>query len=278
MKLIFSTLLIVCVVLFGYSASSGWTSSIPQDILKKCPSKYITALTHGNNGNIYIGTEGHGLLELQKNTKGTWEFKNTSLQPGFPNTKNIYALCRDLQGRIWVGTDNCGTAVFNGKQWKVFNRINGPKGERIFSIQCSHYNGDIAIGHSAGLAVYMPKKKQWIHISKWNGLPATQVQSVGFSPGGGHCGSVSNAEASPAQSPERSTEHGKAFKQNGISMIIKHFDPRPRQTAPSSPVILLTLFIRWTINELSAARFKDWVSPSTAIDGHSGAVQTIQIK
>lgn len=45
----------------------------------------------------------------------------------------------------------------------------------------------------------MPKKKQWIHISKWNGLPATQVQSVGFSPGGTlwvgfQCGGIASAE------------------------------------------------------------------------------------
>ena len=33
---------------------------------------------------------------------------------GFPKGKNFTCIAEDRQGRIWVGTDDSGVAVFNG--------------------------------------------------------------------------------------------------------------------------------------------------------------------
>lgn len=98
--------------------------------------------------------------------------------------QNIYALCRDGRGRIWAGTDQHGLIVFNRRKWKVYDRLNGPRGERIFSIACPPKNGDIAVAHSAGIAVYLDSFKRWVHLSKLSGLPSNQAESLTFSSGG----------------------------------------------------------------------------------------------
>lgn len=48
---------------------------------------------------------------------------------GFPKGKNFTCIAEDRQGRIWVGTDDSGVAVFNGREWKTYDRGNALNGE-----------------------------------------------------------------------------------------------------------------------------------------------------
>ena len=60
---------------------------------------------------------------------------------GIPSTMNCYAVAEDLQGRIWVGTDNQGVVVWNGETWKAYDQLSGLLGERVFAIRVSPVTG-----------------------------------------------------------------------------------------------------------------------------------------
>ncbi len=99
---------------------------------------------------------------------------------GLPDTTNFYALLEDRQGRIWVGTDNKGVAVWNGKSWQQYNQSNALPGERIFAMAVSPVSGDVAIATSGGLTVYQPETESWKDYTRAEGLPEDQIASLSF--------------------------------------------------------------------------------------------------
>lgn len=145
-----------------------------------------------DEGALWAASENQGVWRLPPH--GIWEQMN--LKPGFPNTPNGYAIAQDHQGRIWLGTDNQGVAVWNGETWKQYNRLNGPQGERIFDIQINPVDGVVAMATSSGLCFYDPEKQTWTPVTRAEGLMEDQVEALAFTPQGGiyaayQCGGVS---------------------------------------------------------------------------------------
>jgi ligand-binding sensor domain-containing protein len=49
---------------------------------------------------------------------------------------------------------NTGVSVFNGKDWKNYDVVDGPIGERIFDIKICPKDSDVWIATSAGISRY----------------------------------------------------------------------------------------------------------------------------
>lgn len=67
-----------------------------------------TAIATAPDGDVWVGTDGHGLFRLNR-LRGTIErFKHDPNRPGSLPTNSIYALHLDPQGNVWLGTAGYG--------------------------------------------------------------------------------------------------------------------------------------------------------------------------
>lgn len=90
-----------------------WCCLVPAALgreIPACPHDFVTAALCGRNGDLWVATEGGGLLKLPKGAD-RWEKQKGK---GLPNTVNFLSLAEDRQGRIWAGTDNRGVAELLG--------------------------------------------------------------------------------------------------------------------------------------------------------------------
>ncbi len=122
-------------------------------------------------------------------TGGSTEVNGPVLATGTPDEfalgdDNAYALACDGLGRIWVGHLNHGVSVYNGKQWRNYDVLTGPLGERVFDIAVNPADGDVWIATSAGLTRYSVTSDTWSYVTRADGLPSDQIQTLAFAPDG----------------------------------------------------------------------------------------------
>lgn len=148
--------------------------------LPTCPIPFLTDGIVASDGSIWVTGERSGVykLSLDENKNGEWI--NTNYYAGFPKTQNFYTIAEDLQGRIWVGTDNQGVIVFNGENWKSYTKENALCGERVFDIAVSPTSGEVAISTSGGVTIYNPANEHWRDLNRHDGLLADQVEALSF--------------------------------------------------------------------------------------------------
>lgn len=146
-----------------------------------CPHEFVTAALCSRNGDLWVATDGGGLLKLPHGATH-WEKQKGK---GLPNTDNFLSLIEDVQGRIWAGTDRKGVAVWNGESWMVYDQENALLGERVGALAVSPLNGDVAIATSGGLTIFSPGAEKWQDFTRADGLPEDQIVSVSFNEKGG---------------------------------------------------------------------------------------------
>ena len=132
---------------------------------------FATCLLRDRSGDIWVGTE----------DKGVWRYTSDPTHPGQKiwidysvaqgvGDDCVYALTQDRLGRVWAGTMNHGVSVWNGKEWRIFNVLDGPLGEHVFSLATSPLDGDVWIATNAGLTRYSSKNDNWRYYCR-AGMP-----------------------------------------------------------------------------------------------------------
>lgn len=115
-------------------------------------SNYLTKLAQDNNGNLWIGTYGNGVDELDpKNMQVT----NHGIGEGL-SSNLIIALYKDRQGKMWAGTMNGGVCVWDpaNRTFKTYNKNSAPAiNDNIVRSICQAEPGKIYIGTEKGLNV-----------------------------------------------------------------------------------------------------------------------------
>lgn len=147
--------------------------------LHKKAGGFIASMAGDSEGNVWFGTEDNGLFRYNPTSL---EWKQFATPDGLDD--NAYAIAVDRQGRVWLGHLNHGVSVFNGKEWKNYDVIDGPIGERVFDISVCPTDGDVWIATSAGLTRYSETKDTWRHYTRMNGLPEDQASAIAFDPEG----------------------------------------------------------------------------------------------
>ncbi len=79
-------------------------------------------------------------------------FRNFSVKDGMPQS-SAYCLMQDSRGFIWMGTDGAGVSVFDGKNFKTYNKGNGLSGNIVRTV-FEDTKGNIWIGTDNGVTVY----------------------------------------------------------------------------------------------------------------------------
>jgi ligand-binding sensor domain-containing protein len=138
-------------------------------------AKFIVALISDDNGGAWIGTEDEGVFHYQVDAKVSQFTTKNGL-----GDNNSYALAIDKHGRLWVGHLNSGVSVFNGKDWKNYDVVDGPIGERIFDIKTCPKDGDVWIATSAGISRYKIGSDDWEHFTREDGLLEDQASALAF--------------------------------------------------------------------------------------------------
>ncbi len=88
------------------------------------------------------------------------QFTNYSLEDGLPQSQ-VYALCEDQKGYLWLGTQGGGLCRFDGIRFEVFNAGNG-LGSNFINAILEDDKGRIWFGTQNGLSVYDGKGFQII--------------------------------------------------------------------------------------------------------------------
>jgi frataxin-like iron-binding protein CyaY len=180
-------LVIVFLFLFGNTifqnfaiAQDNTDQSKPAPRVQQIPglnAKFIVALISDGEGGAWIGTEDEGVFHCDSNNK----ISRFTTKHGLGDN-NGYALAIDKLGRLWVGHLNTGVSVYNGKEWKNYDVIDGPIGERIFDIKVCSKDGDVWIATSAGITRYKINSDDWEHITRgdFENLLEDQASALAF--------------------------------------------------------------------------------------------------
>lgn len=155
------------------------TIQVPKNFAE-CPVKFVRSGLVARNGDIWIAGEKSSIYRLSLgNTYGkVWD--DMRYFNGMPDTDAFTCLAEDQKNRIWAGTDNQGVAVFNGEKWHVYDRTNALSGDHIYAISVAPKSGIVAIATSGGVVLYDPAKDQWDDLTRAQGLPEDQVESLAF--------------------------------------------------------------------------------------------------
>jgi streptogramin lyase len=117
---------------------------------KPQPDAHVMALARDPQGYLWIGTEDDGVYRYDPDAGPERQWTQFTTNDGLGDN-NAYAIACDKQGRVWAGELNHGVAVFNGENWKNYDVLDGPIGERVFRIAICPTDGDVWMATSAGL-------------------------------------------------------------------------------------------------------------------------------
>lgn len=163
------------------SAAATSSTAIAWDAQQQ--GAYVTSLTAGLDGSIYVGTEGSGIWGLAADTDRWKEYTCESTSGGLGDD-DIYSLCCDHLGRLWCGTGRDGVSVFNGASWRTYDRLDGPLGCHVVALTVSPSSGDVWGCTEAGLFRYVVSTGSWRYYTRSNGLPTDQSDSITISTSG----------------------------------------------------------------------------------------------
>ena len=144
------TFVLIFLLLGAWAAGKVVTVQIPEQ-LPECPVRFIRGTLVAGDGSIWAVGEKESIYRLQIGDR-TYEksWFNMDYYSGFPKGKNFTCIAEDRQGRIWAGTDDSGVAVFNGREWKMYDRSNALNGEHVYALAISPVSGEVAGAASAG--------------------------------------------------------------------------------------------------------------------------------
>lgn len=134
------------------------------------PTNNLTHLFKDKSGNLWIGTNGHGLVKL--GNKAFTYFDNVN---GL-SSSTIFGIVVD-QNTIWVATGDEGVYRYDGKTVTHFNSSNGMGGNEVRSIVKDKI-GAIWFATNNGLTKY--ENNKFSTFTTANGLPTNRIRSLLF--------------------------------------------------------------------------------------------------
>jgi len=191
---------LLCFFSLFTSYSQAQNLSIPDWVFEKV-GKFITDTHLDQYGRLWVGTEEDGVWLFDGTIEGKLAVKHFTSKDGLGDNY-VYAVTVDKQGRTWVGHLNHGVSVYNGNEWKNYDVVTGPLGERVFDISVNPKDGDVWMATSAGLARYSDQHDKWKYYTRANGLPSDQIETIAFNKegiiyAGTQCDGLAIADALP---------------------------------------------------------------------------------
>ena len=154
--------------------TGGW-ESIPgaEDLSRES----VIAMAQGQDGSIWFGTWGGGLLRYRDG-----ELQTFTSEDGLPANR-VEAVLPAADGSVWVGTP-AGVAHYLSREgiWEAFTERDGLPNSYVTSIR-EAADGSIWVGTRGGVARYATTG--WIHHTEWPGLKDRGNVAIERGPDGG---------------------------------------------------------------------------------------------
>ncbi|MGA2406088.1 MAG: two-component regulator propeller domain-containing protein [Bacteroidales bacterium] len=132
---------------------------------------WVHSLHENNNGTIWIGTYGNGLLKYDRFSNTTKRFSYIRNDPYSLNSDYITSIYEDNHNQIWITTEGNGFCLLDSKTEKFTRFVPGK--ELKWGIYCSILedgNGILWITSTRGLLSFDPSTKRIIMYTKDDGL------------------------------------------------------------------------------------------------------------
>jgi len=148
----------------------------------------IYPVTVGRSGEIWLGTDGQGLLRFSRETEEFVRYRHDAADPASLPDDIVLAVQEDPAGRLWVGTRSRGLARLDPATGSFTRVPLGPDADEIWDVLADH-QGRIWVGTlGAGLFRIDPQTGEAIHFRHDEGDPGSlggdSVWTV-FEDGGG---------------------------------------------------------------------------------------------
>jgi signal transduction histidine kinase/ligand-binding sensor domain-containing protein len=129
---------------------------------------YIRDIKEDKDGNIWIGTHGGGMAELNL-LSGKFTIYNSTNSP-MPNDK-VQSICIDSQGKVWAGTFGGGLVSFNpySKQFESYSEKNGLQNNTVYTV-IEDQVGLIWVSTNNGISSINPRTKKVNNYNYHNGI------------------------------------------------------------------------------------------------------------
>jgi signal transduction histidine kinase/ligand-binding sensor domain-containing protein/DNA-binding response OmpR family regulator len=133
----------------------------------------IYALMEDKNGNLYVGTDGRGLMMINPSTKKFIDYSSNLKTSNSVSDNTIQAIFEDKNGSIWLGGYSNGITIFD-PQKKSFSRLNTKNSNLSSDVINSFYQdakGNMWVGtQEGGLNCYDARDHKFKVYSEENGL------------------------------------------------------------------------------------------------------------
>ncbi len=132
-------------------------------------TSYVYKVFPDSRGRVWFGTDGKGLIVLDKG-----EFRHFEEANGVP-LKTIYSIAEDRRGNIWFSTDKDGLFCFDDKKFKRYTTDNHLHSLAITGL-AADANGHIIIAYEDGVDILNPDRTD--HVTFCNaaiGAPLAEV-------------------------------------------------------------------------------------------------------
>ncbi|SKC64558.1 ligand-binding sensor domain-containing protein [Ohtaekwangia koreensis] len=127
---------------------------------------------------LWIGTENGGLCRLNTITNELLTLQSNKNDPASLPDNSVHALCKDRQGRIWIGTYSHGVAVID-RLGEKFMEVDIPLGNAVVNAIMLDSKQRLWVGTEEGLIVKSPQGlKHFRHTAAKESLQTNPVLSI----------------------------------------------------------------------------------------------------
>lgn len=149
------------------------------DLSKYISGHSVMAMIEDRNKNLWLGTEGDGVLCLKRTNEGQFEskpvtYRHQSTKAQGLSGDRVYSLYEDNDGTIWVASSNGLYFIDRNGKVHTLSDDSGLSGVYISAVTGDNY-GNIWISHKRGLARYNVKSGDLRHFD-----PMVDRESIGF--------------------------------------------------------------------------------------------------
>ena len=134
----------------------------------------FTRFLEDNEGNVWIGTEGNGLYQLQEQSIDVYSKTQGLLD------QDIYPIYQDRSGAIWLGAWQLGLSLFRDGRFTNYTTAQGLPGRRVSALG-GDKAGDLWVATHGGLAVFRDGQFDQVPVL----LPERTVAQAILQDGGG---------------------------------------------------------------------------------------------